>query len=333
METNKTQLTATEMGKLWVTYIGNTMGQCVLGYYLKHVEDKDIKAPLEYAFSLCQTYLQNIKTIFNESSFPIPVGFTDDDVNLDAPRLYNDEFYLRYLTYLSKAGMSIYSVAIPLVSRKDVREFFAQCLRDVLKLSIDVTELALSRGVTMNSPVISPPKGVEFVTNQNFLNAFWGDKRSLHGLEIAHLYGCINNDITSKALMIGFNQGANDEKVKKYLERGIHLNQKHIEIISKKLTEDNLPTPSLQDHLVSPSTIPPFSDKLMVYHKVDMFSMKVREYANGASFDGRKDIGAMYAKLLTDAALYAEDGANILISHGWMEEPPQAADRGELSRV
>jgi hypothetical protein len=35
------------------------------------------------------------------------------------------------------------------------------------------------------------------------------------------------------------------------------------------------------------------SDKLMIYHKVDMFSMKIREYANGASFNGRKDIGAM----------------------------------------
>ncbi|WP_374954747.1 hypothetical protein, partial [Paenibacillus sp. AR247] len=25
------------MGKLWATYVGNTMGKCVLSYYLQHV--------------------------------------------------------------------------------------------------------------------------------------------------------------------------------------------------------------------------------------------------------------------------------------------------------
>ncbi|WP_462413724.1 hypothetical protein [Neobacillus sp. Marseille-QA0830] len=28
--------------------------------------------------------------------------------------------------------------------------------------------------------------------------------------------------------------------------------------------------------------------------------------------------------------MYAEDGANIMIKHGWLEEPPQADDREEL---
>lgn len=105
---------------------------------------------------------------------------------------------------------------------------------------------------------------------------------------------------------------------------------KHIDKMSGKLTEDNLPSPSLEDYLVTSSTIPPFSDKLMVQHKIDMFSMKIREYANGASLDGRKDIGAMYGKMQLDVSLYVEDGANIMIVQGWMEQPPEAIDREEL---
>lgn len=62
-----------------------------------------------------------------------------------------------------------------------------------------------------------------------------------------------------------------------------------------------------------------------------MFSMKVRTYANALSLNGRRDIGGMYAKFLTDIARYVEDGANILINEGWMEQPPQAADRDKLS--
>lgn len=68
----------------------------------------------------------------------------------------------------------------------------------------------------------------------------------------------------------------------------------------------------------------------MVFHKIDMFSMKIREYANGASLDGRKDIGALFARCLLDVSLYVEDGANIMIDHNWMEQPPGAPNRNQI---
>ena len=36
-------------------------------------------------------------------------------------------------------------------------------------------------------------------------------------------------------------------------------------------------------------------------------------------------------KCSAEIALYAEDGANLLIHHGWFEEPPQATDRHALA--
>ncbi|MEH7390053.1 DUF3231 family protein [Bacillus sp. JJ1503] len=33
----------------------------------------------------------------------------------------------------------------------------------------------------------------------------------------------------------------------------------------------------------------------------------------------RKDLGFKYASLIPEISLYAEDGANIMIKHGWME--------------
>lgn len=330
MKTDQSQLTAAEMGKLWATYVGNTMGKCVLGYFLQQVDDKDIKKILTYALGLSEGYIQDIEAIFKQADFPIPVGFTNDDVNLEAPRLFEDEFYLHYLQYLGKAGMSIYSVAIPLMTRKDIRDFFVRALHDTSNLIVDVNEALLSKHALMNPPVIPPPPRIDFVTKQSFLNVFFGHARPLQGLEIAHLYGNILNDITSKAIMIGFSQVAKSEKVRQYLERGKKLNQKHIDLMSDKLSKDELPSPSLIDHLVRPSTESPFSDKLIVFHKIDMFSMKIREYANGISLDGRKDIGALFAKCILDVSLFVEDGANIMIELGWMEQPPEAIDRDKL---
>jgi hypothetical protein len=319
------------MGKLWATYIGNTMAKCVLSYYLNNVEDKEIKKVLEFALDLVKTYVKEIGEIFKQEKFPIPVGLTDEDVNLDAPRLFSDEFYLYYLQYVGKAGMSIYTAAIAIVTRKDIRDFYVKALSDVVKLLTEISEILKSKGILMNAPTIPNPKEVSFVDEQSFLNGYLGEVRPLHGLEIAHLFDNINNDITSKALIIGFSQGAQDKKVRKFLERGRNINKKHIEILSKKLNNDNLPSPSLLDHMVTTSTIPPFSDKLMVFHKIDMFSMKIREYAKGASLNGRKDIGAMYARCLMDVSLYVEDGANLMIENSWMEQPPIAVNRNKLA--
>ncbi len=319
------------MGKLWATYTGNTMAKCVLSYYLNNVEDEDIKKVLEYALDLAKTYVIEIGEIFKQENFPIPVGLTDEDVYLDAPRLFSDEFYLYYLQYAGKAGMSIYSSAIAIVTRKDISDFFVKALSDVVKLMTDTSDILKSKGMLMNAPAVPNPKEVDFVNKQSFFNGYLGDVRQLHGLEIAHLFDNINNDITSKALIIGFSQGAQDKKVRKFLERGRNINKKHIEMLSKKLNEDNLPSPSLLDHMVTSSTIPPFSDKLMVIHKMDMFSMKLREYAKGASVNGRRDIGALYARFLMDVSLYVEDAANIMIEHGWMEQPPITVNRNKLS--
>jgi Protein of unknown function (DUF3231) len=326
------QLTSAEMGKLWVTYEGNTMAKCVLSYYLQHVDDQDIKKIIENALSLSESLVKRIKEILVKENFPLPVGCTEEDVNLGAPRLFSDEFYLHYLKYTIKAGLSIYSIAIPLVTRKDIKDFFIHTLDSTVKLITQINEVLEEKGALVKPPKIPIPKRIDFAKRQSYLHGFFGDNRPLHALEISHLFDNTENNATSKALLIAFSQVAKTEKVKKFMIRGKEISNKHIEVCSQKLHKDNLPSPKSLDDLVSVSTIAPFSDKLMLWHKIDMFSMKIRSYANGASLNGRRDIGAMYAKFIMDVSLYVEDGANIMIDHGWMEQPPEAVDREDLAK-
>lgn len=326
------KLTSAEMGKLWVTYTGNSMAECVLSYYLKHTDDQTIKKVVENALNLSHTIVENIKEIFIQENFPLPIGYTEEDVNLDAPRLFSDEFYLHYLKYTCKAGMSIYSIAIPLMTRRDIRDFFINTYNSVVNLVTEVNDVLEEKGLMVKPPIIPIPTRVDFVQQQNYLHGFFGDTRPLHALEISHLYDNIESNVTSKALLIGFSQVAKTEKVQKFMLRGKKITNKHIETFSQQLHKDNLPSPPYLDDLVSTSTFSPFSDKLMISHKLEMFSMKIRTYGNGASLNGRRDIGAMYGKFLMDISLYVEDGANIMIDHGWMEQPPEAADREELAK-
>ncbi len=45
----------------------------------------------------------------------------------------------------------------------------------------------------------------------------------------------------------------------------------------------------------------------------------------------RQDVQAEYIQLIVRVARYAKDGADIMIKNGWMEKPPQIADRKILA--
>jgi hypothetical protein len=68
----------------------------ILSYFLQHCEDEDIKLLLENGLALSKDFTQRIEGFFKDGNFPIPIGFTKEDVNLSAPRLYKDEFYVHY---------------------------------------------------------------------------------------------------------------------------------------------------------------------------------------------------------------------------------------------
>jgi hypothetical protein len=324
------KLTSAEMGKLWATYMGNSMSICILSYYLQHVEDEEIKTLLENALKLSVEFMKTTKDIFKKENFPIPNGFSEEDVNLGAPRLFEDVYYVHYLKYVCKAGMSIYNVAVPFVYRKDVKEFFIYCMDSTMALMGQINDILMNKGLIIKPPIIPIPDKVEFV-HQGFLNGFLGHVRPLHALEIAHLYDNIENNATSKALIMAFSQVVKSEKIRKLFIEGKDLTHKSIEQYMEKLHNENLPSPSFLDHLVTTSTFSPFSDKLMLFHKIDMFSMKIRAFGNSAAVNGRHDMGVLYAKSLMKISSFVEDAAKILIENGWMEQPPFAVDRDKIA--
>lgn len=326
----KEKLTAAEMAKLWATYMGNSMTYCILSYYLQHVEDQDIKDLLNNALTLTKDFKKTTEEIFNKENIPIPIGFTDEDVNLKAPRLFEDEFYVHYLKYASKAGLSIYSIAIPLMYREDIKDFFIYCLECTIQLVEQINNILMNKGFIIKPPPLPPPEKVEFVKH-DFLNGYIGHVRPLHALEITHLYDNIENNVTSKALLVGFSQVVKSEKIRELFVRGKNMTHKNVERYMKQLHHVNLPSPSFHDHLVTTSTFSPFSDKIMLFHKVDMFSMKIRAFGNSMAVNGRHDIALMYTKSLMNISLFVEDGANILIENDWMEQPPLAVNRDFLA--
>jgi hypothetical protein len=86
------KFTSVEMAKLWATYMGNSLSNHILRHFLQHVENEDIKTLLENAFGLTEKFMSKIKGFMEKENFPVPQGYTEDDFNSAAPRLFEDEF-------------------------------------------------------------------------------------------------------------------------------------------------------------------------------------------------------------------------------------------------
>lgn len=327
----KIRLTSAEMAALWTQYLNDTAVTCLLTHFLERVEDEEVQPIIEFTLSNLNKNISSMEQIFEKEGFPIPVGFTKEDVVPDAPRLFSDSFVLMYLRNLSILGMSTSAVSLGLMTRQDVVGFFKDNLSDMTELQDLTRELMLKQGTYIRPPFISVPDNVDFVEKQKFLAGFFTiDKRPLTAIEISHLFMNVQTNAIGKTLITGFAQVAKDKEVKQYLLRGKKMARDHLTTFSNFLFKDDLTAPMIWDTSVSDSTKTVFSDKLIMFHITGMIAVGIGNYGAAMAASPRRDTGAKYASMIPEVVHYAEDGANILIKNGWMEEPPMNDDRDQL---
>lgn len=324
------RLTSAELTSLWTSYIADSMSICIFKYFLEKVDDTEIKPIIQHAIKVSNEHIEIIGNIFKDEGIPIPIGFTDDDVNPNAPRLFQDTLLLNYIKHMTKGGLATYGIILPNIVRKDIREFFSSCLSSTTELYNESTSILLSKGLEIRPPYIPYPTKVEFVEKQNFLAGWFGEQRPLTGHEIMHFYANIQTNKIGEAITLGFGQVAKETHIREYMLRGKEIAKKHIEVFAKYLSEYDLPVPMTWDHEVETVNSPPFSDKLMMYHIGLLCGSGIGNYGASISMSLRRDIATIYSRLAVESGQYAEDGMNIMIDHGWFEQPPSGADRGAL---
>ncbi|QKY68724.1 DUF3231 family protein [Lentibacillus sp. CBA3610] len=332
MTNHDTRITSAEMAGLWGQYMNDTAAVCVLSYFMTKVKDEQIRSVLELALSSSEEHIQYLKGLFEQEGFPTPAGFTKQDVQLDARPLFSDAFYPQYLKLMSVLGMSASTLALGLASRSDLVIFHKKVLSEAVHLQKVVSDVLLDKGLYVRHPYISTPTDVDFVTKQSFLGNVMGGKRPLTAVEISNLRLNIETNLIGKEMMMAFAQVARRKEVKDYLIRGKQISTKHITVFSDILLDNDIPAAMTWDATPTASTDQTFSDKLIMFHVSAMAAAGVGNYGSAIAASPRKDISLKYSRLLTEIWLYAEDGANIMIDHGWLEKAPQTPDRNQLAR-
>ncbi|WP_394233913.1 DUF3231 family protein [Niallia oryzisoli] len=327
------RLTAGEMAQLWIQYLNDSSSICVLSFFLEKAEDEEIKPIIQFALELSKSHIEKITAILKEEKNVVPYGFSiKEDVDLSAPRLYSDSFVLNFINQMAKIGLTSYAGSVSASVREDIRNYYMDCLDETMQLYKKSTDLLLSKGLFIRSPSLPNIEKVEFVKKQWFMLDVFGEKRPLTAAEVDNLFANLQRNALGVAALTGFSQVAQDKDVKQFFIKGLEIGNKHIKLFRSKLEESKLPAPMGWDSEITNSTAYTFSDKLMIFYTSGLITLSVGYYGTAVSQSPRGDISAMYNRLSLEVQLYAEDGANIMIKNGWLEQPPMASDRDELIR-
>jgi len=332
MEGKKVYLTSAEIASLWTAYMNDSMSKCILGHMLKHIEDEDIKPAIRYAYDISSQHLKQLVEIFNEENYAIPNGFTSQDVNEEAPWLYTDIFCLDYVNFMARVGMITYSGTISMSSRGDIRHYFTTALTETSSLYNMTTDIALSKGVFNRHPYIQVPKESSYINSKKYLSGLnpFSSKRPLNAVEISHLFMNIVTNVIGVQLCLSFGQTSSSKEIQQYMQRGKEISNKHIKVFADTLFDDDIPTPRLPDMGVSNSTTPTFSDKLLMFQMSLLSAAGTGNYATGAAASQRSDLALNYERLSLEIGQFAKKGADIMIKHNWLEQPPGIEDRDML---
>lgn len=323
-------LNSVEITGVWNSYMQDSLAICVLQYFLSKVQDAEIRSFLESARNISEQHVKTLKDIFIKENIPVPHGFSQNDVDVNAPSLFTDSFYLWYLNSSIYFGLSGYTAILNNISRPDLRGYFTKCIAESIELHNKDVDLLTVKGLFIDPPRVEVLKEAVFIRDNSFFGSLFGDQRSLLVREIFAVYSEIVYKIVNRALYTGFGQVASSKRVSDFMFRGRDLATKHIEAVSKILNEQSIPVPSTSESFITDSTASPFSDKLMMYLSLGLTAFVTANTEQVAAFIFRKDIIAAFARNAAEFGMYALEGFNIMIDNGWMEQFPQVVKREEL---
>lgn len=333
---NKTKinLASTEIAGLWNTYMNDSMTICVLKHFLNTLQDEEIRHILQRALDISNGHLKVVIDKFNQDGIPIPKGFGEDDVNMEAPKLFTDPLYLFYLVSLGQVGMNNYTLILNHIGRADIRDFFTTCVHESTELFNITADALQQQGLYIKSPRVAVSTDIDFIDKQNFFSGGWfTKKRRLLVREMTAIFASLRYNIIGGALITGFGQVAQSKKLSNYFFRGRDLSWKKVKDLTQFFTDENIPIPSTSDSFVTNSTISPFSDKLMAFHIITLYGTGIIQDGTGLGNVMRHDLQAHFSGSALETAKYAEDGLDILIENKWMEQPPQAIEHRELVKT
>ena len=306
------------------------MSACFLTHFLHHLKDEDIRPLASESLELAHKRLERIRGFFREERFPMPAGFTEDDVKLDAPPLFRDTFTLSFIYMMNRLGMINYAFTASNNVRLDVLDFFDECLRTSNEMFGKAVRLMLEKGIYDRPPKMNYPEKIEFIHKGSFLNGLFGKQRPLNAIELSDMFFNIERNYFSVIIMLGFAQVVKDKQLKQFLLRGKKISEEQIRLINGLMMDEGLLGNVTTTMEVTDSTESPFSERLIMTLVTTLNAVDIVLLSHALALAMRTDLAVHYTKYIATIAEYAKETFDLMVDREWLEQPPLTTDRAKL---
>lgn len=328
----KNPISSSEVGTLWQTYQEKTMIMRFLEYFMQKADDLESRNLLGGLWQELNFFVKEMEITFDEQGIVKPVGFTSEDVNLEAPKLYENGFDIMFIRVIKQVSMGLYTLNMNMAYDNKVMSIYEGLTAVTQKIYKLTTKYLLEKGHLSLPPKVTMPKTIEFIQSKKYMEGMklFGDKRVLNDLEIGIVHHNLESNIIGMKLITGFAQCAQNKEAKQYFLQGKELAKKQIKMMEKILQDSDIMPVEPPGGTVTTSTVPPFSDKMMMHCIYILNGFGLVGAGSGAFFSLRNDISMKTLLLAKDVFFYAQEGVEIKIKNGWFEEPPQMEDRAAI---
>lgn len=204
MNAESKRLTSPEITSLCAQYHQDTLAACVAKHVLATVTDAEIRSLFAFSLELSKKHIKLLTAIFHAEHFLLPNGFTDEDVDLYAPPLFTDSFWLKYLHDMTIHGLSGYGISFSVSVRRDLRDYYHQCNLDAMEIYNRSLDLLLAKNLYVPAPYFLNPKKQEPIIDLSYALDFVGKQRLLNTTEAGNIYFNLRKSMATKALLIAF---------------------------------------------------------------------------------------------------------------------------------
>ena len=315
-------LTASELGYLWTGYAINEMSEWFLAVFREQAQDKDVKEVYTYAIKVSNKIINTRSQLLSNDGYPIPVGFSDKDIDMNSPPLFSDRFLLHYLCIGARLGLEFHARSLALATRLDVRQYHTECLQSCIQLNDKIVDIMLKKGMDWRSPHLVAPKHPEKIQKISYLHGWIGDTRPQNSFEMANLYHIIELLVLIETLCTAFTQTADSEDVRDLLEKGCSIINHHNNELTELLKKDDLPIPPSFVAEITNSKDKIFSDRIMLCHLSGLFGSLLSQYGFAVGCVIKNDMAKTYLTLIANGGLFAEKMTRFLIEKEWLEKIP-----------
>jgi Protein of unknown function (DUF3231) len=320
-----TKLSSVEFGALWTTFHKKTMILRILEHLIDTAEDQEARDLMSGLYEKLQPKVEEIKTLMKNEGATVPEGFTGKDVNLNAPRLFENGFDIMFCRILKEVSMGMYVLHMTISYRQDIIELYKSLSEITQGYYEQFTAYLIKRDLLPRPNFTTMPNSITYIEDVSYMKGsnFFGGRRPISTVEFGLMYHSVEVNIFAFQLLRGFSQCATDVEARRYFAKGVNISKEILQGIEKVLLDENIKIPATSGGTITNSTIAPFSDKLMMFCIFLFGGFSLGGQGFSSTFILRDDVVAKNVVYAKDALEYTREGVKLMMDKGWLEEPPK----------